>query len=164
MGLFDAKTNRIFKSLKESLREKGYEVDDLPPHITIGAYVGLEEKKLLHWADEFSKRFETLDINFNHIGVFQENICFAAPRVDKKLLDFHEKFNVKYDDFCVEVGYKYSFKSGNWVPHVTMAIGEADKIKPLIPDLCERFKPFKGKLTHITICEFHPMRELGTND
>jgi 2'-5' RNA ligase len=164
MGLFDSKTNRVFKNLKESLKEKGYQGDNLPPHLTIGAYVGLNEKKLLLWADEFSKRFETMDINFNHIGVFGTNICYVAPRADKKLLEFHEKFHVKYDDFCGEIGYNYSLKSNNWVPHATIAMGEPEVIKPLIPDLCEKFKPFKGKLTQITICEFYPMREIGTYD
>ncbi|BCJ96033.1 hypothetical protein acsn021_36020 [Anaerocolumna cellulosilytica] len=164
MGLFDQKTNRHFKKLEDSLRQKGYEPAELPPHLTLGIYVGLDEKKLLTWVDEFSKKHEAPELYFNHIGVFGTNICYAAPRVDKKLLLFHEKLHEKYDDFSGDEGYLYSIRSKEWVPHATLAMGEPEIIKPLIPHLCEEFKPFTGKMTQLAVCEFTPMREIGFFD
>jgi 2'-5' RNA ligase len=161
MGLLDEESNQKFESFKDKLREAGFEPDDFPAHITLGIYVELEKEKMLAWIDEFSRTHQVLNVRYNHIGVFDTTVCFAAPRVDKALLTFHEEFHARYDADCGDTGCNFSLQLHNWVPHTTIAVGNADKIAKMLPDVCRYFEPINARMTSIQLCEFYPVQEVG---
>lgn len=161
-GLFDENTNAIFKSIKSSLKKQQLLCNELQPHITIGVYEDLELDKFLSWVEQFAKTHFMLDIYFNHIGFFDEEMCFIAPRTDYQLLDFHKDFHLKYDDFCGEAGYYYAYSTNQWSPHSTIVYGSPTEVLKSFVALKKEFKPFKGRLARLSVCELNPMKEIAT--
>lgn len=162
MALFDEETNFKFRTIQEQLEGDGFNTSSVPPHITLGAYVGLEEKDLLNWVDEFCNATEKFEVNFNHLGLFSLNVLFLAPRVSNELINFHKNFHEKYDDCCGQVGYNYTFKSNNWTPHSSILVDEPEIILKALPVVNNNFKPFHGKIVALTLCEFSPMKIIKT--
>lgn len=162
MAMFDEKTNTQFKSIKDQLECIGIKSLTIPPHITLGAYVGVEEKDLCHWIDMLCNTNKRFEVNFNHIGLFSLNVPFLAPQVSNELTSFHKKLHEKYDNYCSQIGYDYTVKSNNWVPHATILINEPEVVLKALPIINDKFKPFIGQIVSLSLCEFYPMREIKT--
>lgn len=157
---FDEETNKNFNVIKDSLREKRLNAVDIEPHITLAAYVELEEEKLCEWIENVCSKHKSFPINFNHIGLFSLNVLFLAPQVSKELTKLHEEIHEKYEDYCGEIGFNYTVKSKNWTPHATLVMGQSEEVLECLPIVNEKFKPFVGQVTSIGIYEFYPMREV----
>lgn len=160
MATFDESTNERFQQIKSKLKENNIDSLKIPPHITLGAYVGVGEEELCHWLNMLCSTNKKLEVNFNHLGLFSLNVSFLAPQVSKELVDFHRKLHESYEDCCGEIGYNYTVKSNNWVPHATILINEQEIILKALSIINENFKPFTGKIVSLSLCEFYPMREI----
>jgi 2'-5' RNA ligase len=162
MALFDEEANSKFRMIQKQLEHKGFKTPSVPPHITLGAYVGVEEKDLLNWVEEFCHTAKEFEINFTHLGLFSLNVLFLAPRVSNELINFHKNFHQKYDDDCGQVGYYYTLKSESWVPHASILIDEPEGILKALSIVNDNFKPFRGRIVSLSLCEFPPMRVIKT--
>lgn len=160
MATFDEGTNERFKLIKSKLKDNNIDSLTIPPHITLGAYVGVEENELCDWLNMLCSTNEKLKVNFNHFGLFSLNVSFLAPQASKELINFHGKLHERYEDCCGEIGYDYTVKSNNWVPHATILINEPEVILKALPIINENFKPFTGQIVSLSLCEFYPMREI----
>lgn len=160
MALFDEETNLYFGRLRYHIKTLGVECLEIPPHITLGVYVNLDENELGAWTEEFYTNHSPIRVNFNHIGLFGTTVCFAAPRVDENLLQFHSDYHQKYDDYSGEIGFNYTLKSNNWTPHASVVINTPESILKALPIIQENFEPFIGYIEKIGVYEFSPMREI----
>lgn len=162
MATFDEKTNAKFELIKKQLKDTNIESLTLPPHITLGAYVGVDETELCNWLHTLCNTTKRIKVNFNHMGLFSLNVSFLAPQVSNQLLSFHKKLHERYDDCCGEIGYDYTIESNNWVPHATILINEPEVVLKALPIINDNFKPFTGEIVSLSLCEFYPMREIKT--
>lgn len=160
IALFDEETNKKFKFIENQLMQAGIELKDIPPHVTMGMYVEIDEKYICQWVEKFVKEHKSIKIKFSYIGLFGLNIAFIAPHVSDELKNFHRDFHGKYDDMCGEIGTNYSLKDNRWVPHITVPIKESDNIIKALPIINNSFEPFEGEIVGISLYEFHPTREI----
>ncbi|MDD4797353.1 MAG: 2'-5' RNA ligase family protein [Eubacteriales bacterium] len=159
LARFDADTQATFYRLDAALGACG-QAEDIAPHITLGAYVGVSEDDLVQWTQAFAAARPPLPIYFSHVGLFGSSVCFLAPRVDRPLLDFHAAFHARYDENCGEVGKPFSLHAGVWVPHATLAMAPELPLCDVVPIVTEAFEPFAGYITALDVCESYPMRRL----
>lgn len=160
IALFDEETTNRFIELKKHYCKDN--CDNIPPHITLGMYVDINENELVEWTKNFCKNHKSISINFNHIGLFGEYVCFLAPRVDENLLKLHYDYHQKFDDNCGQIGYNYSLKSDNWTPHSTIAMSSRDNISEALPIFQSKFEPFIGRIEKIAIYHFSPITKVDT--
>ncbi|HOG60341.1 MAG TPA: 2'-5' RNA ligase family protein [Flexilinea sp.] len=160
LALFDEKTNQIFTELTENLKKNNIDFLEELPHITLGGYTEVPESEITSWVKEFSETHCPLKINFNHIGLFPQSICFIGSKVNEELLRFHREFHANFDSCFTEIGYNFTLCSENWVPHMTIITGNAENIFKGIPILFSAFQPFIGTITELAIYQFDPFLEL----
>ncbi|MGL4337588.1 MAG: 2'-5' RNA ligase family protein [Turicibacter sp.] len=160
VALFDDETNEKFQEIKQLLNEMGLVTSSIPPHITLGCYVEVDENELSDYIELVCRKIKPFEVNFNHIGLFGLNVLFVAPHVSKDLMKIHQEIHEKYDEHCGEIGYNYSVKSNNWVPHTTIFSSEPQQVMQALPVVSEKFKPFVGTIVGLSLCEFYPMREI----
>ncbi len=160
IALFDEETNKKFKLIESQLAQADIELKDIPPHITMGMYVGIDEKYICQWMEEFVKKHKSVKIKFSYIGLFGLDIAFIAPHVSDELKNFHREFHEKYDERCGEIGANYSLKDNQWVPHITIPIKDSDNIIKALPIINGSFQAFEGEIVGVSLYEFHPTREI----
>lgn len=164
LALFDEQSTERIARLKATLCEFGVACDLLPPHITLGAYVGLPPAPLIEWTGQFARARQWLPVQFNHIGLFGEKVCFVAPRVDEGLLALHRDFHEKFDENSGEVGYNYTLRSNNWTPHCTLYLGEVTDTRRVLPVMLQNFAPFSGFVSRIAVGQSVPIEQLAVFD
>jgi len=162
MGLLDEKSNQVFNELNLFMENEGIKVIDLPPHITLGTYENIEETELVKYITSFAKRYNPIPLRFSHLGIFEDNVLFAEPKVTKQLLNFHSDLHQKYDDLYSRNGYFYSLESNSWVPHVSLSIGNRVRILDALDVMLDNFSAFNGFIKYIAIYEFYPITKLHT--
>ena len=160
LAKFDEKTNERFELIKSQLIDIDMESKAMPPHITLGAYEGVKEKDLCDWICMISNTNKSFEINFNHIGLFSLNVAFLAPQVSAQLTALHRKVHEKYDDCCGLIGYNYTIKSNNWVPHASILINEPNLVLAALPVINNNFQPFLGLIISLSLYEFSPTNEI----
>ena len=162
MCLLDEKTNETFTELDFMMENEGIKTIDLPPHITLGTYEGVELEELHDYVKDFVSKNESIELRFSHLGIFEDSVLFVEPKVTKELLQFHEDFHQKYDDLYSRNGYYYTLMSNAFVPHVSLALGNRDKILDALEIILDYFKPFNGFITELAIYEFYPIKKIYT--
>jgi len=162
MGLLDENSNQTFNELDLFMENEGIKVIDLPPHITLGTYENIEEVELLSYIRKFAKKYEPIPLRFSHLGIFEDNVLFAEPKVTKQLLNFHADLHQNYDNIYSRNGYFYSLESNAWVPHVSLSIGNRARILDALDVMLDHFSAFDGYLKYIAIYEFYPIEKLHT--
>lgn len=160
IATFDESTDMKFKKIQDELVKVGIKEQEVPPHITLAAYVGVEEEAIDSWIEEFIAKNRKIEVKFSNIGLFGLRVVFIAPYVSDELKDFHRVFHKKYDDACGEIGLNYSLAGGGWIPHVTAFIDEADALIRVLPIINDNFQPFIGEIDKIELYEFYPMRKI----
>ncbi len=160
IATFDEDTNIKFKKIQDELVKVGIKEQEVPPHITLAAYVGIDDEDVCRWTKEFASKNKGIKVKFSNIGLFGLNVAFIAPCVSDELKDFHRAFHEKYDHMCGEIGLNYSLAGTGWVPHATVLIEEADALIKALPVINDNFQPFTGEIDKIELYEFYPMRKI----
>lgn len=160
MGLFDPEAGRAFETLCDALLQMGFPAVRQKPHLTFGIYNDLSRKKLADWVGAIARSQGKISVNFNHIGLFREGICFAEPCVNRELLDLHRRIHARYDRNCSDKNCLYSLKWKSWVPHVTLAVPEPAQLPRLIPVLLDLFHPIQATVTDLEITEYPPLKSI----
>ena len=70
MALFDEKTNNYFHLLKSYIDLPANPSSIFLPHLTLGAYMKVDEDELCHWIEGQCKKLHQVVLNFNHLGLF----------------------------------------------------------------------------------------------
>lgn len=160
MALFDEETNKKIRTIHEELSLNHITSSSILPHLTMGAWVNVDEDALCDWLEKKCEQQHQLEINFNHVGIFSLKVAFISPYVSQELLEFHQAIHEKFEESCGDIGYNYSFKSNSWIPHTTLVSGEDEVVLKSLPIISETFKPFIGRITSLFLCEYNSMREV----
>ena len=165
MGLVDQVTNRNINLLKAHILESGCTPDVQEAHVTFGIYSGIDKDELVQWIQSVHTKLKRIPLYYSHIGFFSDSgVCFAAPCVNKRLLEFHEIIHSMFDDYCYDKACLYSLHSERWVPHTTLAILQNSDYAKILPGIIENFIPFAGELIELKITEYQPMRDICSFD
>ncbi|MBQ1769946.1 MAG: 2'-5' RNA ligase family protein [Turicibacter sp.] len=164
MALFDEKTNNYFHLLKSYIDLPANPSSIFLPHLTLGAYMKVDEDELCHWIEGQCKKLHQVVLNFNHLGLFALKVLFIAPQPSTELVQMHQLIHERYDNDYGEIGYNYTIQSNNWVPHVTLLMDDKEKILNALPILNEKFTPFKGNIVSLALYEYHTLREIKKYD
>ena len=160
MALFDEQTDKHFKLLKQHVQLSTEEPSIFLPHLTLGAYMNVDEEDLCQWVEQQSQKLQQIELNFNHIGLFALKVLFIAPQPSAELVQMHHILHERYDNDYGKIGYNYTIQSNNWVPHVTLLMDESDAILNGLPKINEIFTPFKGCITSLVLYEYNSMRRI----
>ena len=161
MALFDDQTNDIFHSMKQAIPSSKDEPSVLLPHLTLGAYMDVDEFELCEWIDGQCQRLYPIKLNFNHLGLFALKVLFIAPQPSNELVEMHQIIHERYDNDYGEIGYNYTIQSNNWVPHVTLLMSsEPHTVLETLPVVDQLFAPFIGLVNTLVLYEYHSMRKI----
>lgn len=161
MALFDEPTNKKFYSMKQVIESSLDEPPVFLPHLTLGAYMNVDETELCEWVDQRCKRLHQIELNFNHLGLFALKVLFIAPQPSNGLVNMHQIIHERYDNDYGEIGYNYTIQSNNWVPHVTLLMSsEPNVVLDTLPIVDKLFVPFVGKVCSLALYEYHSMRRI----
>ena len=162
IALFDEKANEEFNRLKQVLKQNKIPRLDLPPHITLGIYEDISEDLLKQWFLEVVEDQKVVPLNFKHLGLFGLNVLFLAPKANQNIFDLHKRIHAQYDDKHGELGYLYTIKSGEFMPHASLVVNEKEKVLKAVEVIGESFKPFNAEIVELQLCTFYPMKVLKT--
>ena len=160
IGLFDEVTNEQIQNIHRELSNHEVPSSSMCPHLTFGSWTNVDLNLLCHWLEEVCENQEEIQINFNHLGLFSLKVSFLAPYVSKQLIKFHDKIHERFEEYCGQMGYNYTAKSNNWVPHATLVLDEEEAVLRSLPVIAEAFVPFSGKITSLLLCEFGTFEEI----
>lgn len=147
MALFDEKTNNYFHLLKSYIDLPANPSSIFLPHLTLGAYMKVDEDELCHWIEGQCKKLHQVVLNFNHLGLFALKVLFIAPQPSTELVQMHQLIHERYDNDYGEIGYNYTIQSNNWVPHVTLLMDDKEKILNALPILMRSSRLLKEILS-----------------
>lgn len=160
MGLFDEEANNLFAELSDKIAQKGFPVSGQLPHLTFGIYNDIHQEEFTNWVVSIAKVQNPVELQFNHIGFFEQGTCFVEPSSNIDLLNLHKCLHEKYDQDCIDKNCLFSLKAKSWVPHTTLAVLDRDRIADFIAIFLEDFRPIKATITKFMISEFPPFRSL----
>jgi len=164
---FDKKTeDKIFSIWRNLARGKltSYLLDiGIRPHITLAVFEQAEIKSLSSATETFARDIESFEINLCSAGTFpvSRRPIYYLPVPTKQLLGIHSE----YYNSIKSIGLKWEnyYLPENWVPHCTVAekVGDENVFKQTFWYCCNAGIPITGKITHIGIFEFMPVKEIA---
>ena len=128
---FDEETDQKILRLQEKLAASGYQkaMNGWPPHITIAAYEGADERALLEWTQECAARQRAFKVGMFSLSILPpggERVDTAVlclnPSHSKVLVDFYYGFHEKFEDYCTGIGWYYSIRHGYPIMHSTIGV------------------------------------------
>lgn len=161
MGLFDREAGEAFDRLRLELRRRGVPVEDQEPHLTFGIYENIADREaFINWVAHVALFQKRPTLNFNHIGLFPQGICFAEPCADRALLALHGSLHARYDQECSEKNCLYSLKAKSWVPHTTLGVWQPEQAGEYLPILLKAFRPIEATIVKLAVTEYPPVKLL----
>ncbi len=106
-----------------------------------------------------------LECSLASVGVFptEEGVVFLAPVVTRELLDLHQEFQMRLDEFGARCSAYY--RPGAWVPHCTLATGVARAAVPQAVPVClDAALPIRARFERVALVEFWPVKVLYAFD
>lgn len=164
--------NQILSDMKQiahSLQHRLYaNSSDWPPHVTIAAYEGMDEKELCNYTSEFAATHSAFDITFQELRIFpravglETEVIYASPAPSATLSAFHRKFHARYDEYCGDYGWQSA--KADYTFHSTITICHTDDTCVIMDELRRQFVPFTAYITALEIyrnpCQFVSRFEL----
>ena len=164
---FDEITEKTIFSIWQNLAKKrlsSYLLDiGIRPHITLGAFEQADIKSLSDMTRTFAGDTKSFEINLCSVGSFpvSERLIYYLPVPTKQLLGIHSE----YYNFIRPIGLNWGnyYLPENWVPHCTVAekVFDENVFKQTFWYCCNAGIPIKGRITHIGIFEFMPVKEIA---
>lgn len=143
---FDPETERRLKRWETRLERRGrpgQQTKDVPHHITLGMYPPSMEEQVKEMALQAAAETAPFPVIFQHLGIFGGGrVLFAAPCVDRALLNLKERFG----------------PGTGWTAHATLLIDEPEHILSAVAPAVGMFEEFEGRIERIFVHEFFPNR------
>jgi 2'-5' RNA ligase len=161
----DPETASFVEAMWQTIASRGVGDDALrpgyAPHLTLAVFPdSADQGRLMGVARSGAARWRALPITFASLGVFPGTpaTIFLAPVVTPALLALHTDV---LDPLAGEPVDPY-YRSGHWVPHVTLA---SDLIDPgaAIAALGSPLLPIDGVLNTIEVVRFRPVQILASH-
>ncbi len=132
----------------------------IPPHVTICAVKSDEEDLLVKEAGELADRLKGGGVCWASIGVFNPNVLFLSPVLNRYLLSACELANEKMLSVA-EAGDNGHYLPYKWVPHTAIATKlSGEELISAFGALQKEFAPIVGKVNRVAIARCNPYKEL----
>jgi 2'-5' RNA ligase len=161
----DAEAASLVEAMWQTIASRGVSDDALrpgyAPHLTLAVFPdSADQGRLTAVARSGAARWRALPITFASLGVFPGTpaTIFLAPVVTPALLALHAEV---LDSLAGEPVDPY-YRSGHWVPHVTLA---SDLIDPaaVVAALDPPRLPIDGVLSAVEVVRFRPVQILASH-
>ena len=145
-AVLDEETQGILTNLQNQIIKNypnGKQTMGIPFHISLGSFPIECEQELIERMKE-AVSIESFSIEVDGISSFNQQVIFAKPIRNEKLVELHNMFNGNYAD-----GF-------SWVPHITLYMGteeEGQEILNCLPDF-----HLVPKIVGLELGEFFPTR------
>lgn len=161
---FDDKTTIKIQKLINKVAEKSknkFMIDNnVPPHITIGAFETNNENEVIEILDEKLKDFKSGKITFASIGVFKSSVVFLSPVLNEYLHNLSVNIYEDLKDVDNTIISKY-YMPFQWMPHVTIAKKLNKKELFLaFEELENNFSIFSGSVIKIGLSKTNPYKDM----
>jgi len=130
---------------------RGVQMHDFPHHITLGDYDLSQKDQVLARAQEVCQNTRVFSVRYHSLGLFGLHVLFAAPGVNRELLDLREAL----------VPEKPSPDLYEWVAHTTLLMDEPETVLKAIPIVANAFEPFTAIVESVGVYEFSPIGALS---
>ena len=161
---FDNNSNQILQNYINDVAldtDNKFMLDNnVPPHITIGAFNTQNEAEAIEIFNHIATDFTSGKIDWVTIGSFKQSVIYTAPVLNEYL-----------HNLCVKTYEKLQGKAGvvvdkkympfNWLPHAT--IGKtlsAEQCKTAYEILSEKFSVFQSDVVSIGLARTKPFENL----
>ncbi|PEZ02165.1 hypothetical protein CN326_20595 [Bacillus sp. AFS018417] len=128
-------------------------IEGMEPHITLADYKQLDIEIFKQELHQFSKRTNTIESEFSHIGSFPVNgTVFYAPTITENLKQFHTNYH-KYFSFFQDNTDSY-YVPDKWVPHCTVASRLTEiQLGQAFQHVCESFEVMRAVINRIKLIQ-----------
>lgn len=161
---FDDRTTIKIQSCINKVAEKSknkFMVDNnVPPHITLGAFETNNENEVIKILDKKIREFKIGEIIFASIGVFKSSVLFLSPVLNEYLhnLSVNIYDELKLIDNTIISKYYMPFQ---WMPHVTIAKKlNKEELFLAFEELEKNFNIFNGLVTKIGLSKTNPYEDI----
>ena len=161
---FDEKTNRKIQRYINQVAEKSgntFMLDgNVPPHITVSAFEGLNEENIIEVMDEIVSQLFQGNLHWTTAGQFFPYVMYISPVLNQYLHEMSEKV---YRGLQKVEGIKISpyYRPFQWLPHIT--IGKTlskEEMKAAFEVMQNSFGPFEGTVVKIGLAKPNPHRDI----
>ena len=161
---FDDKTTIKIQNLIDKVAEKSknkFMIDNnVPPHITIGAFETNNENEVIKILDKKLKNFKSGEIIFASIGVFKSSVVFLSPVLNEYLHNLSVNIYEDLKDIDNTIISKY-YMPFQWMPHTTIAKKlNNEELFLAFQELEKNFNIFNGSVTKIGLSKTNPYEDI----
>ena len=161
---FDDKTTIKIQNLIDKVAEKSknkFMIDNnVPPHITIGAFETNNENEVIKILDKKLKNFKSGEIIFASIGVFKSSVIFLSPVLNEYLHNLSVNIYEDLKDIDNTIISKY-YMPFQWMPHTTIAKKlNSEELFLAFEELEKNFNIFNGSVTKIGLSKTNPYEDI----
>ena len=145
-AVLDKETQGILTNLQNQIIKdfpSGKQTMGIPFHISLGSFPVECEQELIERMKE-AVNIESFSIEVDGISSFNQQVIFAKPVINEKLVELHNMFNGNYSD-----GFP-------WVPHITLYMGTEEEGRKILSTLTKL--TLTTKIVGLELGEFFPTR------
>lgn len=130
----------------------------IPPHITVGCFLGESSEPMVETVETFLKRIESFEVRFSGVGTFPPKVVFAAPVKD----DCLKRINGLVHEIFLEsfqAADQENYIPTKWVPHCALAV-RLDEEQFREASVAEIELPAAARVQKIALARCNPYQEI----
>jgi len=156
---FDSETEDYFNKIINDIAggTANHSITDakMPPHITVSSFRTEKIEDIINALDKNYLSFTAATVIWPSLGTFVPQVLYAAPVLNKYLLDCCEKANQLVGPYVDEPDKFYL--PYNWVPHTSLAMNlTPDELKIAFDIAIRQFTFRAGKSNRLCLAECNP--------
>lgn len=144
----DAVSRARLEELSHAASGSPFLCSDFHPHITLGCYEGIDDKRLDSYVSRFAKGLSAYAVHFEALGLLNPELPVCFPAFRDELKEHYFAFHRQYDEYADQWT---AVAKGLYTPHVSLhnrygALDTAAQIR-----LTEAFSPFQGQVEGMSL-------------
>lgn len=130
----------------------------IPPHVTICYFTTDDITPIEQIIGNEAALLKRGNVVWSSLGTFVPSVLFAAPTLNKYLMDACTRFNTLFTDKVTIADYYCPYK---WTPHTTLATKlTAEQLNISFAAVTAKFQPFQGRTTALSLAKCEPFTDL----
>lgn len=161
---FDDKTNKVLQGHIDAVAkatEQSFMLDNqVPPHITVGAFETLDERLAREIFDNVVARLKCGNLQFVSVGSFLPSVLYVTPVLNEYLQELSVKVHAELlKDPRIRIDEHY--KPYSWFPHVTLGKKlTEEQLRIAFSIMQKRFSILKSEVVKIGLARTNPFCNL----
>ncbi len=144
----DAASQAKLEDLSRAAAGSPFLCTSFHPHITLGCYEGIDDRRLGSYTRRFAKRVKPFPIRFEELGLLNPDLPVCFPAFQGGLKDYYFDFHRRFDSYADRWT---AVALGLYTPHVSIysRVGALDSAAQ--SRLTEAFTPFEGRAEGLSL-------------